>query len=280
MQSRSRLNLLLVFIALLICIWILLRPQQNKDEIKLISNIATNEIKQIVISRAGTTTLTFERSTYWRVTQPLQAYADTARMQTILNLLQNHSYNQFKHNEITDLNQLGLADPKVSLQLNNYTFYFGTTDPINEHRYIRFNNDIHLIKDNLYPQLLQSAAFFISRRLLPPEMKINQLDMPGLKISQHANGWDAQAESNLTQKQIKQIIKSWQNAEANSTNLITLQTKAETITIAGANGTRIQFHPVAKDNKVFLIRKDLGAQYELSDTVAKSLKLIREDEDA
>ncbi len=238
----------------------------------LLTGITGDAIRHIIINRAGAEAVAFQRFRHWQLTGPLKAYANPGRIASMLTLLQSRSYARFDYGDIADLEPLGLSAPKIRLQLDDQSFYFGGTDPLNNHRYVRVDDEIHLIKDRLYPQLLQPAMFFISKQVLPPDSTISHIRLPGLTIHRQAAGWLATPANGLTQQQLGTIIEHWQVAEADTLTPITRQTGADTVTVT-ADGRRIQFHYVVADGRIFLIREDENRQYELSDRVARILGL-------
>ena len=59
-----------------------------------------------------------------------------------------------------DIEKFELRSPKVILRLDENEFLFGTTNPIDQKRYIIFDKTMHLIDDYLFPQLMVNVFFF------------------------------------------------------------------------------------------------------------------------
>ena len=84
---------------------------------------------------------------------------DQDKIKKLLDILNTHSFRQFEN---TQENRVAfkLEDSKNYYLLNNKKIVFGTLDPVNQNRYVLFDNQIHLITDYYYQFLLADIDFF------------------------------------------------------------------------------------------------------------------------
>ena len=91
------------------------------------------------------------------------------------------------------------------LTLNNYEFSFGTTNPIDQKRYILFGQEIYLTNDFLFPQLMVSFEFFLETKLLPDNINITSIKFPQYEIQKNDNKW-VSTETDHSEEKIKQCL--------------------------------------------------------------------------
>ena len=80
-------------------------------------------------------------------------------------ILEIKFYKKYDINKV-NLVQFDLKNPRVLLNLNNNKFYFGVTNPIDQKRYVLFDDNVYMIDDFIYPQLTTSPAFFIDNDVM------------------------------------------------------------------------------------------------------------------
>ncbi|MEE9552389.1 MAG: DUF4340 domain-containing protein, partial [Gammaproteobacteria bacterium] len=133
--------------------------------------------EHIKIIRRDLDDITFKKQdNRWFMQHPYAITANPVRINTLLGVLQAHSYAQFDTTEVT-LGRFLLDHPLVSIQIDDNLIKFGDTNPLERLRYVLFNNTVHLINDSLYQQLLAPATFFISLKLIPAGNNISAIHL-------------------------------------------------------------------------------------------------------
>ena len=128
-----------------------------------VSMLNGQHITVITVKRTGRKDLIFKKQGHaWHIESPLAAAANSMRIRVILSVLQARSYARIQAGG-ANLARYGLANPAVTLKLDEHEFRFGGTEPLNGRRYLLYRNTIHLIDDGLFQQLQQPAEFFIAR---------------------------------------------------------------------------------------------------------------------
>ena len=80
----------------------------------------------------------------------------------MLDLLQTHSFRQFE-NTLQNRQAFGLDKRAYQISFNDLAIAFGSTDPVEQLRYVMVNNEIHLVNDQYYPFILADENIFIAQ---------------------------------------------------------------------------------------------------------------------
>ena len=123
-----------------------------------ISTIPANQVESIEI-HAGLNQIAFKKlGNLWAFVDDQKTSIDPGKINKLLELLNTHSFRQFEN---TPDNRVAfeLENSKNYYVFNNINITFGTLDPVDQHRYILINDQIHLITDYYYQFLLADKAF-------------------------------------------------------------------------------------------------------------------------
>lgn len=147
-------TLLLLAIVLAVAVWLSTEQQNQLSKITL-TDLTPNQVNLIVIDNGSGPAIRFElQADGWIMTQPAKATADQTKIEKLLQITQSTSFRRFTAPE--KLVEFGLNPPQATLTLNQTRLDMGTLHPINQRRYIRVGNLVHLTNDRFY-HLLQSA---------------------------------------------------------------------------------------------------------------------------
>jgi len=261
MHSRYILNfILLAFVVLLLAH---LLPTSNKPaaESNTVSDINPNTITTITVERENRGPIRFARQgQQWKMNAPLVAYANEARINSMLRTLQSDSYVRLNTGEI-QLENLGLSNPSAILKLNEHLITLGTTSPLDGRRYIRLDRFVYLVDDNLYPQLLQDPLFFISRRLLPGLTRITAIAFPEVTLFHENHVWRALPQGGINNEDIAAVVDRWQTAQALNIAYYRQMPAEKTIVVSMDKGESILFDIISTGPKLIFGRKDSGIAY-------------------
>ncbi len=273
MQKRLITNLLLlIVVGILTSVFILSDKQGDEVKTVLLSNIDAAGIEHITVHQSTKEDIVFNRQgQQWFVTSPVHAIAHTTRVNTILYLLKSRSLAQI---EVED-NSLEVyqLDPAIlSLRMNSHEFFFGTTEPLNDRRYVMFNNTIHLVNDHLFHQLRQPPIFFVSLRLVPEREIINSIQFSDQSISRVNNSWTIlPANDVVSSEQLGSLVQQWLKAEARQILQYQGTDVDEKVILKYKSGHTVYFDVISKIPELILGRTDLALQYHLDKSMSERL---------
>ncbi len=214
----------IILLLLVIGLYWFINHQPAQVESNRLSTLHAKNVDTIKIQRHNRDDIILnKKSGHWFITQPIQANANSTRINLILALLSSRSHSQLKLAPSLSLQQFDLAPAKISLSINDQKFEFGNVESINQYRYIRYNNSIHLIDDTVAPLLNSNVASFINNRLFSEELSITSLNLPeiasqegqssALSINLENGHWQSSNET-LSPDQLSNLVTAWQHAYA------------------------------------------------------------------
>jgi len=272
-NKRLWINIGLFAFIIFLAIILINTGKETKQELPLLSTVDQNNIVQIKVLRKELEDFIFSKQgEAWHMDSPLQFRANGSRINAMLRMLNVASRSQLNLAEV-NLEAIGLADPAIVMKLNDHEFKFGTTEAIDNYRYVLFNDEIHLTNDFLYHQLMTNAAFFADTRLLPEKMEFVSIQFPENKIELIDGQWQLQTLMDISPDQLKRIVFNWKNSAAISTSKYEEPETESIIKISSANNVSIQFVIVSTEPHLILGRKDIGIQYNMAGDEAKKLML-------
>lgn len=271
MSSRSTITLILatlVFVAATL-LWM----DTDRPDDFLMSELDPVSVQHITVNRRNESDLVFEkRNNHWFLIKPITIRARPARVDAILELPGRASHDRIDAVK-ADMETMLLKPPLVSVNLNERRFHFGGTDPITARRYVLFGDTIHLIDDNLFPQLNQPPSFFVDNGLLPDNNRISRIIYPERVILLEEDRWLSQPAPLAADHSAAEMVENWRNAEARRVLPYQGADPLTRIKIVAENADDIVFELIPAKGSLLLARSDLGLQYQLSKETAASLGL-------
>lgn len=238
-----------------------------------LTGIAPDKINQIRIIRNGQDEIRFEKqSGLWMMQSPYQLRASDLRINTMLKLLGAHSYAQY-NSKNTQLSRFLLDQPQVSIEFNGARIDFGDVSPLEERRYVMYNNVVHIINDVLFQQLQAPAYFFLNTRLLPEHATITTILLPGHAIRRQQGVWTVDPATNISADKIVELANAWRDADAITVSKFEDTTQHDSVRIELEKLGAIEFIIVREPPQLILARPDLGIQYHLGDYDAERMFL-------
>ena len=159
----------------------------------------------------------------WQLIQPISAKANPNRIQFVLDLLKTPVFKQ--QTDALDLTPFGLAPSQVQLHLNEHLFEFGNIAPLNEQRYLHYDQQLYLIADRIYPLLLANPSSFIDHQLITKQQRLITVSWSGLdkqpdgQLSQAEGHWTS-SDNTLNADQIGSLLTAWQHSQASSLHIL------------------------------------------------------------
>ncbi len=275
MGSRTWLNLGLLILASALAIVAVYLPGVKKPApLPALTSLTPETIISIRIERKNQPAIALKKDiSGWRLTEPLPLSANTMTVESLLGLTQAVSHARWPATNL-DLEKFKLKSPRMRVRLNNVELGFGDTEALEGRRYVLAGTTVHLITDSYYPRLIAPPVSFVSLALLPDQTRLEQIELPGLRLTRGATGWSAQPSASPDAVNI--LVQEWTAAQALQVSLYTAPAAqinpVETITLRQQDApTPLRFVIVSRTPELILARPELGVQYHFPQHAAQRL---------
>jgi hypothetical protein len=274
MSKRNLLNLGLLLLVGVLVLLVIYEPGIEKpQEPTRLLELEREAVTQIRIERQGQETVALTRDGGdWNLTEPLAIGASAFRIGSLLRITEQKSLGSFPA-EPERLAGYGLEAPRVTLTLNDaVTVAFGDNTPLDQRRYVRLGDRVHLVSDTLYYHLIGAYTTFIRQELLPQGTAIAALTLPGLSVRWQAERWQVEPKPEaFSADQVTRLIDAWKLASA-------VQVKP----YDGKQGEMITIEPGGKEEPITLLltartpdlvlaRPELGIEYHFAESSGEEL---------
>ena len=105
--------------------------------------------------------LHFTKQDNWQLNAASNKPLKQDTISKLLGIARTHSYRQFE-NSAANIKALGFEQATSKIILNDTEILFGTTEPVQQLRYVMVNEQIHLITDLYLQFLLADESFFVA----------------------------------------------------------------------------------------------------------------------
>jgi hypothetical protein len=270
MGPRSLLNLGLValVVALLLVAYFRpgLEPEPGAQPITAQPDPAT--VTSLHIERGTRPPLSFSRDgdDWYLVTNGRRLPAADFQVRALLRLLRATSLRSYPAATL-DLAALGLDPPRATLRIDALGIQFGTTDALEQKRYVRIADTVHLIDDQYQHLVNGDWAGFVSGRLLATRGPITRLELPGMTLAYDAEAhWQVEpAQPDVSADALQALIDNWQAATALYVQADSGSESAEFVTLHTRDSNEaVRLQIVSHAPDLVLARPDWGIQYHLS----------------
>ncbi len=273
-RRRTLTNLgLLILATALAAVLVFTQPAKKKPVTKPLTDIAPVSIHTITLTRRMGPEVKLRRAgDHWIMTAPVHARAAGERIQSLLDLLHATRHGHFPA-EAKNLSRFGLDKPNASLRLNDHTFQFGDTEPLDNRRYVLYNHTVYLIDDYLYSQLTGNAGSYVDPALLPPDSRVTRIVYPHSTLALEHGAWKQQPPSGKKETDLKSIALNWETASAILVRTAQHDKVQGEVTVDLKKGAPITFDISGQGANPVLVRSDLGLAYHLDSYTARQLLL-------
>jgi hypothetical protein len=251
-------------LALVIGVSLLLgyRDQSGSEARNPITSLKPADVMSVTI-QLGDEHIVLRRSAdQWLIESPVQWPARSITIERILGITVSESEASMAATGI-DLSALGLQDPKVTLSLNDTRIFFGTTNNIDNRRYLMIGTTIYLLADVHLPFFSQGIIGLIDKRLLPPSIPLQTFELAERKLSRDGtDNWQSSPATDIPADRLNQFVNNWQTLEAPAVKIFKQSGKPLEKMIAGLeDGSEIEFLLMSIYPELVIARPDLGVEY-------------------
>lgn len=274
MGKRALLNIWLV-VALAVLVWVVWQEPGHPPKpatVKLTGLTPAAVDKIVITNRHGTISLA-KRDGAWWMTEPVKVAANPVRVDSLLQVAGAESVSRFPAAG-KDLSAFGLSKPSVSLRLNDSELAFGGVAPVDQRRYVRVGDIIHLIADRYSFALTADAAAWVSRDLVPKGADIVALELPDAKLFRGDKGeWTVTpTDEKISQDAVKAKVKAWQEAQALRVAPYDKRPAHGKVVIRLEGGqSPLQYEIITRKPELILARPEVGMQFYLEADQAQRL---------
>jgi hypothetical protein len=262
MQSRSLLNIALFLVVVLLAVYIYDtdKKEQASSESEQLTQLSADEVTQISIQHNQRQIKLRREGGKWRMLQPFDIAANSFRIDTLLNMLKTVSHTAYSAAEL-ELDKYGLSEASTSISFNNITIDFGVVNPINNYRYVRINDTVHLIDDHFYPLLSSQTGTLVARELIDGDAIIDKLVLPQQTLYRDENNlWHSS--DNTDPDAISETLHHWQHSQAFGVhNYMQRESLADISVYMAGNSEPIRFYVTDTDPWLIIARPELDIEY-------------------
>lgn len=262
MQSRSLLNIALFLVVVLLAVYIYDtdKKEQASSESEQLTQLSADEVTQISIQHNQRQIKLRREGGKWHMLQPIDIAANSFRIDTLLNMLKTVSHAAYSTAEL-ELDKYGLSEASTSISFNDITIDFGVVNPINNYRYVRINDTVHLIDDHFYPLLSSQTGTLVARELIDGDAIIDKLVLPQQTLYRDENNlWHSS--DNTDPDAISETLHHWQHSQAFGVhNYMQRESLADISVYMAGNSEPIRFYVTDTDPWLIIARPELDIEY-------------------
>lgn len=273
MNKRNLLNLVLLLVVAGLGLLAWLEPGRTPEpQAAKITTLNPSAIERIRIERPADTVEMVRRDGRWQLIAPMTAPANGIRTDAIVSIAAIESLNQQPIAGL-DLASYGLAQPKARLLLDDTVIDFGAAAPLDNRRYVRVGDTLHLIPDLRYYQLIGHWSGYVSLRLLEEGMPLERIQLPQLTLVNQDGSWVPEPKPERWSADAATLLaQRWSTVQA-------LEVREHRDAITGdeirlyvrGREQPLRFVIAAHEPDLVLVRPDLGLAYHLLPSQALEL---------
>jgi hypothetical protein len=285
MSSRALLNIgLLLALALLVLVVVYEPGREPALEPTPLTGLQPTDITRLTLARSDQEDLRLYRAaTHWYLEGTPSLRAEASQVRQLLRLVREPVQRCYAAADL-DLARIGLGTEATRVLFNDQVeLRFGSTDPLDDLRYVQFGEQVCLLRDFYQHLVKASAEQWISRRLLPGDEAIVALELPELSLQRDADGqWQLRPEPpDVDSDAVIALVERWRHAAALRVERAGLREPGLWVRIAleGQQApVEFQLRQVGDDWR--FLRSDLGLEYRVADYTARQLLQLAPTENA
>jgi hypothetical protein len=275
MKSKLWLNLGLLAVVGILTLLAAFEPGKKKEEVIPLAQFDAAAVQKIEIS--GKETLSLERKDgHWFIAAPFQAPANERRVDLLLKIPAKASAARYPAVS-GELARFGLASPSAVLRLDDLVLEFGDSDPIQQRRYVKVGDTLHLVEDDFQHHLSAPATDYVEKKLLAENPDIVKIELPGLTLNREEGGKWRSEPAQPSPDPLYELVNAWKYARAYDVKRHEAKDAppAETIRVTLAQGKPVEFGIVRRAPELVLLRANWGLEFHLTEETSKSLLTLK-----
>lgn len=275
MTHHARLNLIMFTTIAGLMVLLYSRPQPQDAPEHAISNSTVEAVQHLRIVRQQQDIALEQQDKQWRLTEPVQAWADGSKVAEILKILQATSPQRLP---LADLARFGLERPNMQLYIDDVYFGFGGFAPTTNLQYVAAGDHVYLLSPRYALALPAGPGDLIDHKLLFPGEIPVQFELPDAVMELHNENWrmtSPRSNDALDEETIKRWVQLWQTARAAKVILASELNadfvEAGLMTIGLLDGQAIPLKILQTEYAIVLLRVNEGIGYQFSVDVGQQL---------
>lgn len=275
-----KINLALIAVIAVLSLLLFFNPGNKPEEAIPLAQVGVSSVNKLQVS--GKQNFTLEKvDGHWRLTQPFNVPANENRVEMLLKIPSATSTARYPV-DTKQLDKFQLNPPGATLKLGGVTLDFGGADPIQQQRYVRVGDTLHLAADDFYHHLTAAPVDYVEKKLLPENAKIQRIQLPGLQLNKDKDGkWSADP-AQETGAPLYEMADAWNKVRAYDVQAYVPpkdgKTPVETAAITLADGQRLEFLILQRQPDAILVRQDWGLQFHVVESLAQQLLTLKKPE--
>lgn len=285
---RSWLNLAVLAAAVAaLSAWVYYRPDAQRSETYVLSQLKAAEVTRIRLERAATATdaspsasdatpaapaaaiILERRGEAWHITAPYAARADAFQVERLLSILEARSLGRFA---ATGLDRYGLAQPQSTVTLNGQSFAFGAVNSATREQYVLTDGAVYAIPLVQRTALPRDADALVSKALFAPHEAPARIELPQLVAALEDGTWKfTPAREDSSADERNAWAERWRRALAVRASRHDGKPAEDEVKVELKDGGRLTFAILQRDPELVLLRADEGIQYHFFAETAKRL---------
>jgi len=279
MRARLLVNLALLALVALLAAVAFFEPTLDEPAAPpTLTGLTAQDVASLRIARSDGSVVAFERRDgAWWMVEPIEILASDYRVQAVVALAEAHSHARYAVADV-DLAAVGLEPPEVRVTYNGgEELAFGGQSPLDQRRYVRVGDVVHLVDGGSYYHLVGHHASFVDTTLLPPGARIAALHLPGLDVTQRDGRWQVSPRPDeFSVDRVNALLEHWRLTRALQVSGHATDhhhgMHGDTARVEFADGRApITFLIEAREPELVLSRPELGLSYRLTAESAERL---------
>jgi len=277
MSARTLLNLVLLLAALGLALVAYFKPGMKPADVPrpITTRLTPEQAGGIAVERLSRDPLKFSKrdGRWFLVADNRELPAADFQVQAMLRLLEATATRHYPAASL-DLAALGLKPPQARVVMDDVDFRFGTTDALENQRYVQVADTVYLIDDQYQHLLNADWSNFVSRQLLEGRGAITRLELPDMTLAYADDAhWRLDpAKEGVGADALQTLVENWQNATALLTRRYEGGAAGETVTVhTRGSDEPIVLRIVSRKPDLVLACPDWGIQYQMPGSEADSL---------
>lgn len=254
------LNALLATAVLVLGLVVYLKPPGEAAAGYALTTLKPEEVNSIRIERAGAAPIAVEKKLgAWRITAPLSARADPARVKRVLELAEARASSRLAP---ADLARYELNRPQVLVALGTQRFDFGMINPISHEQYVLTGDAVYTVSPRHGASLPAGPADLADKRLFAEDEVPVRIGLKDFSVARPDGKWRLDPSAgDLSQDDLQQWIDEWRLASAVRVTLHGQIKPSGEIDVQLRDGRTLTLAILAREPELALLRPDENLVY-------------------